>query len=199
MATKFPDMESALKTYFENQNKPDTPQSFTEVGNKIMNEFVKAIEDAEDSAGNGITSTAACSGIGPAFTAEFIAQFGGAQPNFGPVTAAVTAGIAGLVLQFTKPNAVSLPSPGMNSTPTTFPAMANVMTSGGVPDKAKYKKAFEMKDDMTAAKTAQRITDAMKSHFNGNTTLLTGAIIAPPASPITVTAISKLSQILCQL
>ena len=191
--TKFPDMESALKTYFENLDKPDTPASFTEVGNKIMDEFIKAIKDAEDAAGNGITSTASCNGIGPAFTAEFIAQFGGAQPNFAPVTAAVTAGIIGLVLQFTKANAVSLPTPGMNSTPATYPAMANVMTSGGVPDVGKYKKAFEMKDDMTAAKTAERITDAMKSHFNGNATLLTGAVIAPPASPIPVTAISKLA------
>ena len=172
MAANWNGMESALKSYFEKTDKPDTPASFTEVGNKIATEYKNAISSAKDHVGNSVLNASSTAAIGPAFAAEFAAQMGGAAPNFGPVIAAVTLANTGLVLGFTS----------FDSSVSMVSATVNIVSFGGSGNPNKYKVAFQMKDDMTAAKTAKRITDAMKAHFNSNTTLLTGATAAP--SPV---------------
>ena len=173
MAANWNGMESALKAYFEKQDKPDTPASFTEVGNKIATEYKNAISSAKDHVGNPILNASSTAAIGPAFAAEFTAQMGGAAPNFGAVIAAVTLANTGLVLGFSLPDAsVSMVT-----------GATNIVAFGGSGNPNKYKLAFQMNDDMTAAKTAKRITDAMKAHFNTNTTVLAGVTAAP--SPVT--------------
>ena len=184
MAANWQGMESALKTYFENQDKPNTPASFTEVGNKIATEYKNAISTATDQVGNLVTTASAVMSIGPLFAAEFIALMGGAAPNFGPVVAGVTTANMGLLLAFAIPDPSSTPS-GMTI------GITNVMTFGGTGSVSKYKKAFEMKGDMTAAKSAERITNALKEHFNGNKTLLSGTV--PGTPPIPATKIGSLS------
>ena len=173
MAADWSGMESALKSYFEDISEPNDAKTFTAVGQKIAGEYASAIGGAKDDVSNPVLSVPGESGVATAFTAEFQAQMNGASPSFSGVIDAVTACNMGLVLGFTNPDA----SVSMVTT------VSNAMTDGGSGDSGEYKSAFAMSDNMTAAKSAELITKAMKNHFSGNKTLLTGATSAP--SPVT--------------
>ena len=96
-------MEQALKTYFEDTDKPND-MSFIAIGNKIATEYKNAVSTATDDVGNPVINASGLMTIGPVFAAEFAAQRTGAQPNFGPVVTAVTAANLTLVLGFNIPN-----------------------------------------------------------------------------------------------
>ena len=176
-------MEQALKTYFEDTDKPND-MSFIAIGNKIATEYKNAVSTATDDVGNPVINASGLMTIGPVLAAEFAAQRTGAQPNFGPVVTAVTAANLTLVLGFNIPNPSSTP-PGMTI------GVSAAMVSGGSGNVSKYKQAFGMQEGRTAAETAKDITDAMKQHFSGNTTTHAGTI--PGSPPIACVATSKMS------
>ena len=168
MAANWSGMESALKAYFEDISEPNDAKTFTLVGKKIADEYATAIGTAADTVGNLVTSVSQ-GGIASAYADEFQAQFDGASPSFANVMSEVTSCNEGLTLAFLIPD-------GSVSMVT---GAANEVTDGGTGNRSEYKSAFAMAEDMTAAKTAQRITTAMKNHFNGNATKLSGVTSAP--------------------
>ena len=174
MAADWSGMESALKDFFEELKGDDDP-SFMQIGSKIAGEYAAAISQASDGVGHGVTAVPGESGVASAFANEFKNQMADAAPSFASVITAVGTCNKTLVLAYgSGDSSVSMVS-----------STVNVVTNGGTGNANEYKSAFAMSEDMTAAKSAELITKAMKNHFSGNATLLTGVTSAP--SPVTST------------